>query len=483
MTEASLPPTPVLPKAVVAPPRRWSFAWLITIAAALFALWLGWRSWSERGEMIEIRFDQGHGIRAGDALRHRGVEIGRIETVRLSAALDTVVIEARLTPDARRFARRGSQFWIVRPEFDLSGVRGVDTLVGPRYIGALPGRDKRARSRFVGLEQAPLLPENAGGLEVILEAGARGSLRAGAAVRYREMQIGTVLSVHLASDGASVEARVHIEPPYVELVRADTRFWDAGGVRTGLGWTGLYFETGALSDVLVGGVALATPPNGGPVARTGRRYRLAETPREEWLAWEPRVSIGTTMLPPGSSVPQLRRAALRWTQGRVFKSDETRSGWVMHLPDGVIGPGDLFRTPASAREGTTVLECDGEAYRPSDLQITELGGGLVQSPSVRVSSPPWPPDRLRRPETPEDCVVVGDAGRGPSPLAAARFEVSDHGDWLVNNGVTFSREWHGAAVVARSDGAIVGWLLVDEPEDEDESPTARVVLTPESLLP
>ena len=39
-----------------------------------------------------------------------------------------------------RLACEGSRFWIVRPQVSLSRVAGLETVVGARYIGALPGK-------------------------------------------------------------------------------------------------------------------------------------------------------------------------------------------------------------------------------------------------------------------------------------------------------------------------------------------------------
>jgi paraquat-inducible protein B len=48
------------------------------------AFWLTWTSIPSVGPSITIRFPDGHGLKAGDAVRHRGIEAGIVESVALS---------------------------------------------------------------------------------------------------------------------------------------------------------------------------------------------------------------------------------------------------------------------------------------------------------------------------------------------------------------------------------------------------------------
>jgi hypothetical protein len=66
---------------------------------------------------------------------------------------------------------------------------------------------------------------------------------------------------------------------------------------------------------------------------------------------------------------------------------------------------------------------------------------------------------------------VADPTATPLPLAAPRLAVVD-GGWSVDPAVSVDESWHGAAVVARDDGYLVGLLLVEDGE-------ARVALVPQ----
>ena len=87
-------------------------------------------------------------------------------------------------------------------------------------------------------------------------------------------------------------------------------------------------------------------------------------------------------------------------------------------------------------------------------------------------SPAWPEGRHRRADEPEDCLAVGDPTAPPISLAAIRLTAAN-GSWIVDPAVSVDESWHGAAVVGRADGYLVGVLLV-------EGNRARVGLLPEN---
>ena len=97
------------------------------------------------------------GLRAGGELKHHGIAVGRVESVALNGSGSSIDVVVRLTPQGEIVARRGSRFWIVRPQVDLGGVRGLETVIGDKQLAVEPGPiDGPAASRFVGLEEPPL---------------------------------------------------------------------------------------------------------------------------------------------------------------------------------------------------------------------------------------------------------------------------------------------------------------------------------------
>ena len=289
MNEPAQNGTEQMPAATVEPARRRKWVWLIPLAAVVLAAGLVTGYVVKRGPVITVTMAHGHGLKPKDVLRCRGIVIGQIESVKLSSDLESIEVAVRLDPTARHVARQGSRFWVVRPRVDLTGVAGLDTITGPRYLAVRPGDGDR-QSTFVALAEPPAVDRiDPDGLEIELIADRRHSLRSGAPILYRQMRIGTVLSVGLSIDAASVEIRAYVEPAFAPLVRDNSQFWNVSGVDFDLDLTGLSLDVESLQSLLDGGVAMATPNPPGQRVATGHRFTLSEDAEDNWLLWRPEI--------------------------------------------------------------------------------------------------------------------------------------------------------------------------------------------------
>jgi len=441
------------PPSLVVPARRTPrWVWLLPLAALAFAVALGASQIFGGGPRITISFHDGHGIKAGDPLRCRGINVGQVES--LAVETEGVLLEVRLTAAAGRMAVAGSRFWIVRPSVKLSGITGLDTIAGPRYLNVLPGPpDAAPQERFVGLDEAPALAdEEPGGLEIALAGTRRAGLVPGAPVSYRQVRVGTVVSVALAADAGGVEVRAYIRPAYRALVRDNTRFWLVSGTGVSVGLSGVRIDVDSLAALLEGGVALATPDSPGRPVSTGQRFALAERPEEAWIKWKPALPVGSHVLPDGSAPPPLLRATTSRTGGRLWSRTRQVGGWLLPTPRGLLGPEELLLPEEKAE-----LEVAGRTFA-LDREPSWREGGLARV-ELAVEAPLWPDERVRRPEAVEECFVFADPAAPPLPLGTARLR-AERGHWVVDRSLSFDESWHGAAVVASADGKLVGVLLV-----------------------
>ena len=452
-----------LPKAMEMHRARPSWAWLVTLGALIFAGWLGYQTWVTRGTEITVELIDGHGLRPGDPVKHRGILVGQVGTVELTDDLDRVVVTAILSAHASRLARAGARIWVVRPRVDATGIAGLETVIGPRYLAILPGSGIRQR-RFVGLIEQPAVERiDPADLEIILESYTRGSLSVGAPVTYRQFPVGTVLSVGLSSDGGAVEARVHIPKAYTELIRAGTRFWRATGIQAEFGLGGASLQIESLGSLLTGGVALATPPGSVDAARTGHRFTLADDPKDEWLGWQPFVAIGSSYLPSGSPIPAPVRAVRGWESGRWFRSAKSRRGWLLPTRNGLLGPMDMLAAHLPDEKGPAMLEVLGQTIALTGEPAWSNGPLGMLTLNIDDSTVRWDPSRTRTLTEPEDCIIVGDPAAAPIPLAAARL-LPGESSWKLDPTVPVDESWHGACVLSRADGFLVGIVLIEAGE-------------------
>ena len=293
----SSPPAPKVSRAPAFP-----LVWVVPLIAIAIVAWMGFSELHDRGPEITIDFADGSGVEAGKtALEYKGVAAGTVEGVELKPGLDGVTVRLRLKKRAADLAREGSQFWIVHPEIGLSGVRGLETLVSGVNLNVLPGNGPPAK-RFTGLEQPPTPNVVDEGRTFFLQSSQLGSLTTGAPVFYREFKVGEVEASHLADDAASVLIRIHVEAPYVNLVRENSQFWNAGGFSFKMSLLGgAQLKDTSLESLVTGGVSFATPDQLplAPAAAPNRRFELASEAEKDWLKWSPHIPITSPdMTPP-----------------------------------------------------------------------------------------------------------------------------------------------------------------------------------------
>ena len=449
-----------VPDAVLTPVRRRSFSWVLPALAAVAALYLGLTAWGGRGPRLVVHASNGHGIRAGDPLLYRGIAVGDVSEVELAQDLTGVLLAVRLDAAAEALARAGSRFWIARPQVGLAHVGGLETLLGARHLAVLPGPAEADPQReFVALEEPPVLTAyEEGSLEIVLAAARTFGLAPGAPITFRQIEVGRILAIGLSGDATAVEIRAAIRARYVPLVREDTRFWETGGFELSLGLpTGIDVQLDSLRGLLVGGVALATPTRPGRPVRTGHRFALHADPEEEWLAWEPALPLGSVLLPPGTPLPQLVRARLDWEEG-LFNRKRARAGWLLPTKAGLIGPANVLVAGEDAEDAA--LELRGERM-PIVGAPDASDGSLALRAIFPAGATAWPAERVRSLTEPEELLVVADPAFAPIALAAVRL-LREESAWRVDPAIAFDETWHGAAVLSRTDGLLVGLLLVAE---------------------
>jgi paraquat-inducible protein B len=254
------------PEVEVSKRRGVSLVWLIPIVAAGIGGYLAYHTITSQGPTITIYFQTADGLEAGKTkLRFKSVEVGFVESVLLRPEKPQVRVQCRIDKHAGEHIREGMQFWVVRPRIGLGGVSGLGTLVSGAYIAlseAPPGT--APKQEFTGLEAPPLRPPGAPGLKLVLHAEKLASLGAGSPVYYRETQVGEVDGHKLGDDGKTIEFQVYIEPEHAQLVRQNSRFWNAGGLDVSVGVGAVDVQMESLQALLSGGIAFDSPGGGEP---------------------------------------------------------------------------------------------------------------------------------------------------------------------------------------------------------------------------
>lgn len=248
------------PEAAVKAPNRFALIWLVPLAAAALAIYLGWETLAARGPLVTITFSNGQGLSAGQTrVEHKAVDIGTVQQVTLSQDYTRVVAKVRFTKNATPMLTSNARFWVVRPRFSLTDISGLQTLVSGSYIAIDPGAPGgKPQTAFTGLDQPPGVQSDQPGKVFTLRAPRLGWLETGAPVFYHDIDVGRLIDYQEPGMGKSILMHVFIKTPYDSYVRTDTHFWNSTGLAANLGPNGLHVAVESVQALLAGGINFAT---------------------------------------------------------------------------------------------------------------------------------------------------------------------------------------------------------------------------------
>ena len=459
------------PTAVVADRSKALFAgsrvWWLALACLILAVSLVIASMPAGGTHVQIHFPQGHGLTAENAVRYRGIDVGVVDSVHLTDDLDAVDVHVQLFPTAKRLAVEGTKFWIVRPKLSISGVSGLETAVGHKYIEVQPGdRNQSPVRNFDGLANAPVDNGDTNGIEILLQADARHSVNVGSAIHFRGVDVGRILSVQLSPDARLVEVRGKVDAAYRSLVTTETKFWATGGVDFDFSLTkGLKLDTESLDTLARGGVSMLVVGDGQAV-EPGHAFALAAQPDPSWADAANKYR---------STAVNLRGAinlTASWTQSRILGiGKRTRverfTGVGVKVDDCavVVYPADVLALEESALDDSfTILRADGQPLLSSSAEegavlaiseITDEMGLIAMADEAK--------DRQ-----PANCVAVRKAldknvyHHLPIEAVNLKWNQEEPSHFSVQDFTGDRAVWHGTPVLRIADSKMMGILLIDD---------------------
>lgn len=453
-----------------------TYMWVVALMCLLIAIGLVAWSLPARGINIDIHFPEGHGLEAEDAVRFRGIDVGIVEEVQLNSDLTGVDVRVNLKPFAHELAREGTRFWIVRPELSLAGISGLDTAVGHKYIGLLPGDPEAGFQRsFQGLTASPPDAFAVGGMEIIIRGDRKHSVSTGSPVTCRGVEIGRILSVGLSQDGRFVDVRARIFEKYTSLVTTKSKFWATSGVDFdfSLG-DGIKLDMESLETIARGGVSMLTIENGGQAVKPGQVFSLYSKPEDGWYQAASLVSTTDVKL---RGVLQLEA---RW-QHRGLLGESIKQATFNGIPirtgsgkSALLVPSDMLRLPKKGVAGSLSISPLGFAGSPLQMMESPPAGEDESSGAQRVAMLPVPANfssnwlndhATRTPDAIEDCLAVRASGDTRKltylhyPIEKLDITETAEG-WELNSFDGDRDVWHGSPVLAASDGKLIGVLLI-----------------------
>lgn len=251
--------------------------WLIPLVAAMIASWMLYQRFIDLGPTVTLELQTAEGIEAGKTLvKARDVEIGQVESLRLSEDLTKVYAVVRLHQQAEAILRADTQFWVVKPRIGRAGVSGLNTILSGSYIQAEPGTSKQFSDSFVVNEQPPLISQRSEGVRIQLSSADAASLGVGDIVNFRGYAVGTVEEATFDAERRLADYQLFIRAPYDQLITENVRFWLYSGLSLDVNSSGLSVQLGSIESLLTGGVTFDIPTNQSPgkVVEDGAAFRL-----------------------------------------------------------------------------------------------------------------------------------------------------------------------------------------------------------------
>lgn len=347
--------------------RGISLVWLVPLLAVIVSIGVAWRTYSERGTLIEIEFVEVAGIQVGETvLKFREVEVGRVEAVTFTSDLTRVLVSVRVDKDVAPFIDSDASFWLVRPELTTSGISRLDTVLSGTFIEGLWDNEvTETATRFVALDAAPLSRTPGSGTWVTLVSPDGGTMAEGAPVIYRGIKVGQLRNVRLDPGSTGVLVDAFVSAPYDKRLSTASVFWDISGFSVSLGPQGLKLNVRSLASVVQGGVEFTTLVTGGESVDQGTKFRVFEdeqTARSSLFSNEidrpvtvsilldgsvRNLAVGAPVQFRGLDVGEISALSVRSDDspgGTIFRQqvDLTLSPSRMGLPDG-LSEGDVLR--------------------------------------------------------------------------------------------------------------------------------------------
>ncbi len=229
------------------------------------------------GLPITLRLPFGAGIREGTEIRYEGLKAGKVTSYTVDIESRTIIAKATIDPRAEKALNDNTIFYLVAPKASLAGIANLETIITGRFISIRPSFEGRPVTEFEVLREAPPLDYDLPGLHINLLSEFAQGLSHGDPISFRKIQVGTIQQVKYSDELQKFVVAAHIEPDYVHLVSANTRFWQAGGLRVKGNIQNFAIETDSLLSLISGGVAfdiVGQPVDTGIAVENGAEFTL-----------------------------------------------------------------------------------------------------------------------------------------------------------------------------------------------------------------
>ena len=224
----------------------------------IFALYADFQS-AEMGHDIELTLDWNSGINHNAAILYQGLTIGTIESFsKIDPKTRKITAKAKVNPRVAPYLTDQSQFYIVSPHIDLTGISNAKTLLTGTYISIRPSLQGNPTTKFSVFSTKPPYRYTEPGLHLIIETNDRYSLQVGSNIYFKQQIVGNVQAVETI--GAEQHLiHIYIQQEFQHYVSDSSHFYNNSGVKIKANLQGINIEAQSLQSILTGGISFVNP--------------------------------------------------------------------------------------------------------------------------------------------------------------------------------------------------------------------------------
>jgi len=237
-----------------------SIVWLIPLIALIAGGWLLVKDIRNRGPVVTLLMDSAEGIEVNNTvIKVLNVDVGHVTRIKLRDDQKGVEVTAQLNADVTDLIRSDTQFWVVRPRIDQSGVTGLGTLLSGSYIAFTPGKSNETKDVFEVQDIPPIAAIGQSGLRLKLVGQNDKILNVSSPVLYENFMVGQVESAHFEPADQTVHYTIFIQSPNDKLINSESRFWLESGINIETTGSGVKLNSAPLPALLSGAISFDSP--------------------------------------------------------------------------------------------------------------------------------------------------------------------------------------------------------------------------------
>ncbi|MUK77955.1 MCE family protein [Aliivibrio fischeri] len=213
-----------------------------------------------RGIPIKITLPDNNQISPnGSAIMYRGLEIGQINSLKLSDDKKDIIASATVEPAFTDYLNDGSRFVLEEAKLSLSGVENIGNLVRGNFLTLVPGNGERSRE-FTAIRKQELIKQDAKALTFSLYADRSFGLTPDTTILYKGIKVGSITHVALVNDRVKFDAMVFEK--YKHLIKSNNKFFVSGSVSAELTDSGLNIDVPPTQALISGSISFTSEGKG-----------------------------------------------------------------------------------------------------------------------------------------------------------------------------------------------------------------------------